>query len=55
MKCPCRYCEKRDVGCHGKCSDYKEWKAESDKLHEIERKERQNYKLGSIANKPRFY
>ena len=23
--CPCKGCEKRTVGCHGKCQDYKNW------------------------------
>lgn len=25
--CPCRGCDKRKVGCHGKCEVYKKWKA----------------------------
>ena len=54
MECPCRRCEKREVGCHGKCEDYKEWKAKSDKIREAARKDRQNYKLGSIAYRTRW-
>ena len=28
MNQPCKDCEKRHVGCHGKCNDYKEWHKE---------------------------
>ncbi len=24
-KCPCKGCEDRREGCHGKCAEYKEW------------------------------
>lgn len=27
MACPCHHCERRVVGCHSQCSDYKDWKA----------------------------
>lgn len=27
MKCPCYKCERRQVGCHSKCDDYKEYRA----------------------------
>ena len=30
MMCPCKDCKRREVGCHGKCEDYKCWKAEVD-------------------------
>lgn len=40
MKCPCRYCEKRYVGCHGNCSDYKEWNSENEKLKNKYKEER---------------
>ena len=23
---PCRYCEKRQIGCHGTCKEYIEWR-----------------------------
>lgn len=36
----CFGCEKRHVGCHAECEDYKAWKAEHDKKREIEKSER---------------
>lgn len=33
MKQPqCKNCEKRYVGCHSECEDYKSWKSEHDEL-----------------------
>ena len=40
MKCPCRYCEKRYVGCHAKCLDYQEWNSENEKLKNKHKEER---------------
>ena len=40
MKCPCRYCEKRHIGCHAKCSDYQEWNNENERLRNKHREER---------------
>ena len=42
--CPCRGCNKRYVGCHGKCLDYIDWKQAHDaQLQEIyEKKELDN-------------
>ena len=28
MKCPCRGCEDRKLGCHGVCTKYEDWKIE---------------------------
>ncbi len=51
MKCPCKDCERRSVGCHGKCDDYKEWKNKHDAVRQKERQERQNqfgnYRMGN--------
>ena len=33
MPCPCRNCEKRDIGCHGSCDDYKAWRAWRDDVN----------------------
>ena len=30
MKAPCKYCEKRYVGCHGRCEKYLEFKKAND-------------------------
>ena len=32
MTCPCKDCQIREVGCHGKCSSYKDWKNEQDDI-----------------------
>lgn len=29
-KAPCKDCERRKLGCHGRCEPYKEWKKELD-------------------------
>ncbi len=29
---PCRYCEKRSLGCHGRCEEYMEYKREREVL-----------------------
>ena len=34
MKCPCRYCEERHVGCHGDCPRYMEWTGQLKELRE---------------------
>jgi len=39
MLCPCKDCEKRVVGCHASCGDYKSWKGEQDKRREQKYKE----------------
>lgn len=35
MKCPCKACENRKLGCHGSCEQYQQWTADR---HEINRK-----------------
>ena len=40
MKCPCRYCEKRYVGCHAKCLDYQEWNSENERLKNKHKEDR---------------
>ena len=42
MKCPCKDCEKRYVGCHSKCSDYKDW-SNYDKNKKAEEKRQKAY------------
>ena len=34
MNTPCKGCERREIGCHAKCKDYAEFKAELKKLNE---------------------
>lgn len=38
---PCKVCDRRRLGCHAGCDDYKGWKAEVDKIAEAKIKERQ--------------
>lgn len=37
---PCRFCEKREVGCYGKCPDYKAFRQELDEKNERRRQEK---------------
>lgn len=30
--CPCRGCEMRNIGCHGRCDSYSEWRDEYAKM-----------------------
>lgn len=32
LKCPCHHCGKRDIGCHGRCREYDEYKTERIKI-----------------------
>lgn len=42
--CPCQECEKRNVGCHTVCQEYKNWRKSKDKKHkEYLEKNRANY------------
>lgn len=43
-KCPCKGCDRRLIGCHGLCPDYREWKKNLDEenaskppVHELSR------------------
>lgn len=31
MVCPCRDCERRRIGCHAECGEYKAWDTENRK------------------------
>jgi len=42
---PCRNCNKRHIGCHSKCKEYIDWKAEWDKRKELERKYKEKENL----------
>lgn len=39
MKAPCNGCDRRLVGCHGLCPEYKAWKTEREKQKEAQREE----------------
>ncbi len=60
MKNPCYNCQKRVVGCHSTCDDYKSFREEKDKLKQKIKKEqfadayisqRQCKKMGEIAER----
>lgn len=40
LKCKCKGCNSREVGCHSSCDDYKEYRKAIDKIREIERVEK---------------
>lgn len=40
LDAPCKGCDKRYVGCHAKCSAYKDYKARSTEIHNEEYKDR---------------
>lgn len=31
MRIPCKGCQRREIGCHGKCPDYVAWQEEHEK------------------------
>lgn len=37
MKVPCLLCERRTVGCHGKCDEYKAFRTKLDTINEENR------------------
>lgn len=40
MNVPCKDCNKRQVGCHSSCEDYKTYKTENNKRNEKIKRER---------------
>lgn len=38
---PCWHCANRELGCHGSCALYAEWKNKHDEVREADRKERE--------------
>lgn len=39
----CKNCEKREIGCHGKCEDYQRFRAKQDLLNALKMKREQRY------------
>ena len=33
MKCPCKGCDHRKLGCHGNCEQYKAWAEEREEIN----------------------
>lgn len=46
MRCPCKACDHREIGCHGRCEGYQEWTASR---HEINRKRAADQELRGIS------
>ena len=42
---PCKGCEKREIGCHGSCREYGEYKKEHREIKEKQLKEKMLYSL----------
>lgn len=53
QRTPCYGCSKREMGCHAKCSEYKEWRAAYDEQKRL----RQNKEIAEYATerKARLY
>ena len=51
MKCPCKGCDKRELGCHSKCNEYKTWKAGIDERNLSRYKKSEYEYLPGRANK----
>lgn len=39
MKGPCKSCEKREVNCHSRCSEFLKYRKRLDKINQIKREE----------------
>ena len=46
MKCPCKGCLRRKLGCHGFCEPYKEWRGWHD---EVNRKKQADGELRRLS------
>ena len=57
--CPCHLdgnnCDRREVGCHAVCEDYKKWKAELDAKNEHKRKEKAKTQTMSESAKRKMW
>lgn len=49
--CPCRSCDKRQLGCHGMCNAYAQFKAELEEFRKKERIEKDKNEYGRPAPK----
>lgn len=48
MKTPCMTCKHRELGCHGKCDDYKAYKEELDRIKKLKDKDEEINKYVSM-------
>ena len=59
MKCPCKNCKKREVGCHSYCNNYIKWSKYNRSKKEKERQQKHydwvdNYYLPSRGGKSKI-
>ena len=54
IESPCMDCPDRHEGCHGKCEDYKAYKAAKEKARENERKSKDVFKDYCIVRARRY-
>ena len=47
MKCPCKVCDHRKLGCHGMCEPYEAWSASR---HEINRKRQEEKDVRRLSH-----
>lgn len=47
--CPCKDCDRREVGCHGGCEGYKEWAKQNDERNEKRRSQNEKNECRSNA------
>lgn len=55
MRCPCKDCDKRKLGCHGMCKEYQEWKKWNEEKNEKRREERKKGDCHSKALEKSYY
>ena len=49
LNAPCKGCQDRKAGCHGKCGKYREWRAEIDRIAEKRRREQEANEVAAIS------
>lgn len=57
MNAPCLGCERRELGCHGKCNDYKQFKVDLEEAKKKQSKYVQDriYHVDSVRSVKRRY
>lgn len=40
---PCKDCERREIGCHGKCEEYQKARDEADKMIQVRREDHERW------------
>jgi hypothetical protein len=47
MRCPCKECDRRKIGCHGFCEQYQAWKKQEDEKKLAKEQARSNIDIRS--------